>query len=113
MSRLTDDDEYRRDVLDLDAVRRRQSELDPEPALLAAMNCPHCSGDPRGKAIGPAGRYLDLYLRSGLPTKAASFALVAIGLSYLVDTTYVVYRFALEVYARFGQVAVPLSERLY
>lgn len=114
MNRLTDDDELRRDILDLDAHRERtRGEMPPEP--LIGLCCPHCRGDlrdPRGRFMGEAGRYVDHYLRSGLPTTALAFALVAWGTSYLVDTAYVVYRWALEVYARWGEPARTLTERL-
>lgn len=103
---LSDDDEYRRDTLDLDAHRRQQTHL-------IGLCCEHCGGqfgDPRSRFM--AGHYLDLYIRSGLPTKTAAFALLMIGVSYLADTAYFVYVWALEVYARWGGPARTLTERL-
>jgi hypothetical protein len=69
--RLSDDDECRRDSLDLAEVRRRH--------------------DAHELPMGPAGRYVDLYIRAGFPTKALSFALVAWGVGELVRTARYVY----------------------
>lgn len=95
MNRLPDDEEYRRDTLDLDAFRQRQYERE-QPDRLIGLCCPHCTRDNRD-TLDLAGRYLDFYLRSGLPTKAASFALVAWGLSLLAATARFLYEWALDI----------------
>ena len=110
MNKLTDDEEYRRDSLDLRLIHSRQERTeDQQPEHLIGLCCPHCAGD-RRDLIGPAGRYLDFYLRSGLPTKALAFALVAWGTGELVATARFVSLWALDLYLTYGDAAVrPLG----
>lgn len=92
MSHLTDNDLWRRDRLDLDGLSSRDA------------CCQHCRLNWR--ELGPSGSYLDLYVRSGLPTKAIGFAAICWGLGELIGAARYLWLWGIEVYQQYGGAVV-------